>query len=131
MPVSNVASGQLTYANAGANLVVATPTLAPGATYTTQPFLEMPNLDRLTWHVEITLGTGILLVQPEVAFRRGVAQNLIFVNALPAVLTPAAGQPLVLTLNTLVVQAMRMTVVHTGVPGDPDITAEIRLSASA
>jgi hypothetical protein len=53
------------------------------------------------------------------------------VNALPAVLTPAAGQPLVITLNTLVVQAMRMTVVHTGIVGDPDITAEIRLSASA
>jgi hypothetical protein len=67
-------------------------------------------------------------VQPEVAFRRGAAGNLIFVDAAPAFLTPPAGTPAILHINTLAVQAMRCTVTHIGAAGT--ITVEIRLTGS-
>ena len=131
MPLTNVASGQQTVGNAAANLVVITDPLAVGA-FVTGIALDVYNLSRLTWHLEVqTGGVGNMLVQPEVAFRRGAAGNLIFVNAAPAFLTPPAGAPAILHINTLAVQAMRCTVTHVGAPGDPAISVEIRLSGSA
>jgi hypothetical protein len=128
MPLTNVATGQQTVGNAAANTVVITDPLAVGASSTTLA-LEVYNLSRLTWHVEVTTGgLGVALVQPEVAFRRGAAGNLIFVNAAPAFLTPPAGTPAILHINTLVVQAMRCTVTHIGAAGT--ITVEIRLTGS-
>lgn len=128
MPLTNVATGQQTVGNAAANTVVITDPLAVGASSTTLA-LEVYNLSRLTWHVEVTTGgLGVALVQPEVAFRRGAAGNLIWVNAAPAFLTPPAGTPAILHINTLVVQAMRCTVTHIGAAGT--ITVEIRLTGS-
>lgn len=131
MPLTNVASGQQTVGNAAANLVVITDPLAVGANIDTLA-LEVFNLSRLTWHAEVSAGgLGVALIQPQVAFRRGAGGNLIWVNAAPAFLTPPAGTPAVLHINTLVVQAMRCNVTHVGVPGDPAITVEIRLTGSA
>jgi hypothetical protein len=128
MPLTNVATGQQTVGNAAANTVVITDPLPVGVSTTTIA-LEVYNLSRLTWHVEVTPGgVGVALVQPEVAFRRGAAGNLIWVNAAPAFLTPPAGTPAILHINTLVVQAMRCTVTHIGAAGT--ITVEIRLTGS-
>jgi len=128
MPLTNVATGQQTVGNAAANTVVITDPLPVGVSTTTIA-LEVYNLSRLTWHVEVTTGgVGVALVQPEVAFRRGAAGNLIWVNAAPAFLTPPAGTPAILHINTLVVQAMRCTVTHIGAAGT--ITVEIRLTGS-
>ena len=81
MPLTNVATGQQTVGNAAANTVVITDPLPVGVSTTTIA-LEVYNLSRLTWHVEVTTGgVGVALVQPEVAFRRGAAGNLIWVNA--------------------------------------------------
>jgi hypothetical protein len=130
MPLTNVATGQQTVGNAAANTVVITDPLGPNASATTIA-LSVYNLARLTWHVEVTTGgAGVALVQPEVAFRRGAAGNLIWVNAAPAFLTPPAGTPAILHINTLVVEQMRCVVTHIGAPGTT-ITVEVRLSASA
>jgi hypothetical protein len=128
MPLTNVASGQQTVGNAAANLVVITDALAVGASVTSIE-LDVYNLSRLTWHVDVSAGAGVAQVEPQVAFRRGAAGNLIWVNAAPAFLTPPAGTPAILHINTLVVQAMRCIVTHIGVVGT--ITVEVRLSASA
>ena len=131
MPLTNVASGQQTVGNAAANLVVITDPRAVGASIDVIA-LEVYHLSRLTWHAEVSVGgLGVALIQPQVAFRRGAGGNLIFVNAAPAFLTPPAGTPAILHINTLVVQAMRCNVTHVGAPGAPTITVEIRLSASA
>jgi hypothetical protein len=131
MPLTNVASGQQTVGNAAANLVIITDPLVVDASATSL-VLDVYNLSRLTWHIEVGAGgLGVAQVQPEVAFRRGAAGNLIFVNAAPAFLTPPAGAPAILHINTLVVQAMRCTVTHVGAPGDPAISVEIRLTGSA
>ena len=128
MPLTNVASGQQTVGNAAANLVVITDALAVGASVASIA-LDVYNLSRLTWHVDVSPGgAGVAQVQPEVAFRRGAAGNLIFVDAAPAFLTPPAGTPAILHINTLAVQAMRCTVTHIGAAGT--ITVEIRLTGS-
>jgi len=129
MPLTNVASGQQTVGNAAANLVVITDPLAVGDSVFSLG-LDVYNLSRLTWHIEVGGGgLGVAPVQPEVAFRRGAAGNLIFVNAAPAFLTPPAGTPAILHINTLVAQVMRCRVTHIGAAGT--ITVEIRLTGSA
>lgn len=122
-------TGYITAAAAGANFVQSTGNLTAGGTFTSNS-LETPGLSSLTWLLNNTAGVDAALVQPQVAFRRGVANALEWVNVAPAFLV-GAGTTVSFTFNTLVAQAMRATITHTGGGGQPDITVALVLSASA
>ena len=122
-------TGYINAAAAGANFVQSTGSLAAGATFTTNS-LETPGLSSLTWLLNHTAGVDAALVQPQVAFRRGAANALEWVNIAPAFLV-GAGTTATFAFNTVVCQAMRATIVHTGGGGQPVITVACVLSASA
>jgi hypothetical protein len=93
--------------------------------------LDVPSLNRLTWVVVQTAGVDSILVQPQVAFRLGAGGVFVWENILPAALSSPAGVPLVLQVNTVAVQAMRMVLTHTGAQGAAAVSARYYLSGSA
>jgi hypothetical protein len=117
-------------ADGSANFVGATGTIAQGGGFTTFQ-LDVPSLNRLTWVVIQSGGVDALQVQPQAAFRLGAAGGLVWENILPAALANTTGIPLVLTLNTLAVQAIRLVLTHTGQQGAADASARYFLSGSA
>lgn len=117
-------------ANGSSNSAQATPALASGATFTSEA-LDVPSLSRLTWVVIQSSGVDSISVQPQVAFRRGAGNALVFENILPAALAAPGGTPLVLSQNTVAVQAMRVLLTHSGQQGAPTVSARLYLSGSA
>lgn len=117
-------------ADGSANFVGATGTIEQGGGFTTFQ-LDVPSLNRLTWVVIQSGGVDSLLVQPQAAFRLGAAGALVWENILPAALANTTGIPLVLTLNTLAVQAIRLVLTHTGQQGAAAASARYFLSGSA
>lgn len=93
--------------------------------------LDVPSLSRLTWVIIQSAGVDSVSAQPQVAFRRGAGGALIWENILPATLASPAGTPLVLSVNTVAVQAMRLVLSHTGQQGAPVVSARYYLSGSA
>lgn len=117
-------------ANGSVNLAGATGAIAVGGSATSF-ILEVPSLSRLTWVVIQAAGVDSVRVQPQVAFRRGVGGALVWENILPAALASPTGVPLVLSVNTVAVQAMQLVLSHTGQQGAPSIAARYYLSGSA
>lgn len=117
-------------ANGSSNSAQATSTLDAGATFTSEG-LDVPSLSRLTWVVIQTSGVDSIRVQPQVAFRRGAGNALVWENILQAALAAPGGTPLVLSQNTVAVQAMRVLLTHSGQQGAPTVTARLYLSGSA
>lgn len=118
-----IADGSANFAGASGDL---------DAGNTLQSFtLEVPSLNRLTWVVLQTAGVDSLQVQPQVAFRLGLNGAFVWVDILPAALAAPSGIPLVLSLNTVAVQAMRLILTHTGQQGAPVANARYFLSGSA
>lgn len=103
--------------------------LGPG-TFTSRE-LEVPGLNRLTWVVIQRAGTDSIIIQPQVAFRRGAGSAFVWENILPVSLTNPSSVPLVIPLNTLVCQAMRLVATATGPQGNPACSARFYLSGSA
>jgi len=93
--------------------------------------LEVPSLNRLTWLVVQTAGVDSISVQAQVAFRLGAGGAFVWENILPAALTNPAGAPLLLQVNTVAVQAMRLVLTHTGAQGANPVAARYYLSGSA
>ena len=117
-------------ANGSVNFAGGTDPIAVGGS--AQSFqLDVPSLSRLTWVVIQTAGVDSIQVQPQVSFRRGVGGALIWVDILPAALSSPSGVPLVLSLNTVAVQAMRLVLSHTGAQGAPVVSSQYFLSGSA
>lgn len=93
--------------------------------------LEVPSLNRLTWLVVQTTGVDSISVQAQVAFRLGAGGAFVWENILPAALTNPAGTPLLLQVNTVAVQAMRLVLTHLGPQGAGNVAAGYYLSGSA
>lgn len=133
MPViSGKGAGSYASANAALNNVGATGTILP-ATSVYSNILQVPSLNRLTYVVQQTSGVMSLLVQPQVAFRRGGAlgpAGLLWVSIAPPSLVPVGGAPWVLHINTVSAQAMRLVFTHLGAQGDGTAAASYTLSAS-
>lgn len=133
MPVtSGKGAGAIAVANASLNNVGATGTMLPAATVNGN-ILQVPSLNRLTYVVRQTSGVVSLLVQPQVAFRRGGVlgpAGLLWVNIAPATLLPLGGMPIVIHVNTVAAQAMRLVFTHIGGQGDGVAAATYTLSAS-
>lgn len=117
-------------ANGSANLAGATGVINVGGSFTSF-VLDVPSLNRLTWVVIQAAGVDSIQVQPQVAFRRGVGGALVWENILPAALASPSGTPLVLSVNTVAVQAMQLVLSHTGQQGAPAVAARFYLSGSA
>lgn len=117
-------------ANGSVNFAGATGTIAVGGSESSFQ-LDVPSLSRLTWVVIQAAGVDSISVQPQVAFRRGVGGALIWEDILPATLASPSGIPLVLSVNTVAVQAMRVRLLHTGQQGAPVVSARYYLSGSA
>jgi hypothetical protein len=120
-----------TVANGSANFAGNTGAVAQAGPAFASFQLDVPSLNRLTWVVIQAAGVDSALVQPQVAFRRGAAGALLWENILPAALASPTGVPLVLTLNTVAVQAMRLVLSHSGQQGAAAISARYYLSGSA
>lgn len=134
MPLtSGKGAGAVAAANASLNHVGTTGDLTAGAVALIGDLLQMPALNHLTYVVVQTAGVDSILVQPEVAFRRAQVlgpAGLVWVSIGPQMLTPIGGAPLVIHVNTVAVQAMRMTFTHNGADGAPVVSATYFLSAS-
>jgi len=117
-------------ANGSVNLAGATGALDVGGSLSSFG-LDVPSLSRLTWVIIQTAGVDSVSAQPQVAFRRGAGGALIWVDILPAALASPTGVPLVLSVNTVAVQAMRLVLSHTGQQGAPVVSASFFLSGSA
>jgi hypothetical protein len=120
--------GYISAANAGANLVEFTGDLAAGATFTSR-WLVATALNHYAFLVNHTDGVDSVLVQPQVALRRGAGNVLEWTNLAPAYLV-APGTTNLFTINTFVAQAIRALVTHTGGGGQPVVNVSIDLSAS-
>jgi len=131
MPViSGKGAGTSATANASLNNVGATGTMLPAATVNSN-ILQVPGLNHLTYVLRQTSGVISLSAQPQVAFRRGGAlgpAGLLWVNIAPATLLPLGGMPLVIPVNTIAAQAMRVVFTHPGADGS--VAAVYTLSAS-
>lgn len=121
--------GYINAANAGANLVEFTGNLDAGGTFTSR-WLVCTSLNHYAWLINHTAGVDSVLVQPQVALRRGAGNALEWTNFAPAYLV-APGTTNLFTVNTFVAQAIRVLVTHTGGGGQPVVNVSIDLSASA
>lgn len=93
--------------------------------------LQVPGLNHLTYVLRQTSGVISLSAQPQVAFRRGGVlgpAGLLWVNIAPATLLPVGGMPIVIPINTVAAQAMRVIFTHVGADGSA--AAVYTLSAS-
>jgi hypothetical protein len=130
--VSGKAVSAQAVSNGSSNSAQATPSVAVGGSFTSEG-LDVPSLSRLTWVIIQTAGVDSISVQPQVAFRRGAGNALVWENIQPVSLTVPGGGgiPLVLSQNTVAVQAMRVVLTHTGQQGAASVSAKVYLSGSA
>lgn len=118
-----VANGSVNHAGATGNIAVGGSSTSSG--------LDVPSLSRLTWVIIQSGGVDSIIAQPQVAFRRGVANVLLWEDILPATLVSPTGTPTVLSVNTVAVQAMRLVLSHSGKQGALAVSARYYLSGSA
>lgn len=123
-----IADGSANYAGGTTDIIF--DIVGAGGTFTSKE-LEVPGLNRLTWVIIQRAGTDSISIQPQVAFRRGAANAFVWENILPVSLTNPSGASLVISLNTLVCQAMRLVATYTGPQGNPACSARFYLSGSA
>jgi hypothetical protein len=132
--VSGKVAGAQATANACLNLSNSTGPMA-GATTVFSQILEVPGLTNLTYLIFQGAGVDSMQAQVQVAFRRTTQGpgGLVFVSILPAVLIPPSGGtiPVILHVNTVAVQAMRIVFTHTGGALAPIADATYFLSASS
>jgi hypothetical protein len=103
--------GSQNIAKGGANFVGKTGTLAHNATFTTDS-LETPGLPKLTFIAIQTLGNGSAEFRPQIALRRELQGDLVFIDLAPTALLNAGGDPTVFEFN-VPVQAIRAVVTNT------------------